>query len=174
MTGPLELTLEALSDPRAFLPLIVLTAALAAWIAFGPAREPRRAGYEPPLPAPDRDAVSRLRGAMDRGECAPFVRAAYERLDRAVLARTGRPLGELPRRSAAARRAGLPDPREVARLRQRLDALELWAERLDSRRGLRRDFWRTEPASRRQLTSRLPALLASVDRQVERLSSSGP
>jgi hypothetical protein len=156
-----------LSDPRFGIPLMLLAFALATWLLAGPARQPRREGWERPVAPPDRDPVSRSYLAVERGQYSVLLREAYDRLDRAVATRTGRSISALPWRVRKARALGVPDPKGLSRLRSEFGALEIWSLRLETDSWLRRDFWRSAEASRRRFTRRLAGLLALLDGQLK-------
>jgi hypothetical protein len=163
--------LALLRDLRIGLPLLLLSStALLALLAW-PRREPVRAGSERPPRAPERDPYSRTYLSLQHGRFSAVLHEAYDRLDRALEGRTGHRLHTVPWRRAAARRAGIPDPRGLDRCRQRLDRLELWSLQLEQGSYVRLDFWRSRDDSRRRLLARLDPALATVDRYLRDLET---
>jgi hypothetical protein len=63
----------------------------------------------------------------------------------------------------------LRDAKGLYRLRDRLDAVELWALRLEADSWLRRDFWRTRESSRARFLGLLPHLFDRVDARLQLL-----
>lgn len=156
-------------DPRVGLPLLLLAEAAILLAVLRPKAGPRRTGWELPPREPDRDAVSRTYLALRRGMFSPVLHESYDRLDRAVRARTGRALYELPWLARSASRLGLRDAQGLYRLRNRIDAYELWALRLESDSWLRHDFWRSQESSRAKFLERLPPLFDRIDARLELL-----
>jgi hypothetical protein len=169
MADTVSVALGLLTDPRVGLPVVLLLAAVALWIAANPATAPRRHRGERATPEPDADPVSRTYLALRREAYSSVVAESHARLDRALLARSGKRLREIPWRARAAKRLGIPDPKGLRESHQRLEALYLWSVRLETASLLRWDFWRSRDASRAQLRIRLGQRLGVVDRQLRRL-----
>ena len=169
LADPVGALLAMVEDVHFGLPLLLLLAgtirALVAW----PRRAPVRSGLERPPRDPERDAYSRTYLSLERGAYAAILREAYERLDRALRARTGVALGAIPWRAAAARRARIPDPKGLTRVRETLDRLELWSVQLEQGSVVRLDFWRTRDGSRRRLLARIDPALARVEQHLREL-----
>jgi len=151
------------TDPRVGVPVLLLGAATLLWFAMDTPAEPRRAGWEPATPEPDRDPVSRTFVALRHESYSTVLLESYARLDAALKARTGRRLGEIPWSTKGARKLGIPQPRELEKTRIGLDSLYVWAVRLETDSILRRDFWRTWETSRVVFLRRLAARLHAVD-----------
>ncbi|HKV90111.1 MAG TPA: hypothetical protein VJQ43_02815 [Thermoplasmata archaeon] len=152
-----------LTDPRVGVPIVLLAGATVVWFLLGSPAEPRRIGWERSVPDPDRDPVSRTFVALRRDAYSSVLLEVYTRLDTTLHARTGRRLGQIPWRTTAARRLGIPEPRELERTRIALDNLYVWAVRLETDSLLRRDFWRTWKASRAKFLESLAVRLRRVD-----------
>ncbi|MCI4357281.1 MAG: hypothetical protein L3K18_09145 [Thermoplasmata archaeon] len=166
---PVSAVLGFLTDPRVGLPIVLLGVAAAGWYLVGAPADPRRTGWEPSQPEPDRDPVSRTFLALRREAYSTVLLEVYGRLDSALRAKTGRRLGEIPWRTDAGRKLGIPQPRELERTRIALDSLYVWAVRLETNSLLRRDFWRSWESSRRQFLARAADRLRVVDRQLTSL-----
>ncbi|MGI0052670.1 MAG: hypothetical protein ACRECR_00210 [Thermoplasmata archaeon] len=171
MTGELAMLAAYLSDPKVGLPMILLAAAAAAWLAARPSTDPRRRGVEPAPPRPDRDAVSRTYLALEDGAYSEVLAESYDRLERALLARTGHALAEIPWRLRSAQRLGIPEPAALRTTRDRIEQGRLWAARLETDSWLRWDFWRSRESSRRLFLARLPTLLGRIDGHLDRLEA---
>jgi hypothetical protein len=160
---------EFLTDPRVGLPVVVLAAAAVVWVASPWSSEPVRRRGEPSTRAPDADPVSRTYVALRQGAYSEVLDATYDRLDRAVGARAGCHLREIPWRPRAAEKLGLADPKGLRRSRDGLDGMIQWAVALESGSPLRWDFWRTYESSRARFQVRLAEWLRQVDLQLTAL-----
>jgi hypothetical protein len=161
--------LGLLTDPRVGLPILLLVAATVAWVAARPAGEPRRHRSEASPPEPDADPVSRTYLAVRREAYSSLLVETHVRLDRALLARSGRRLRDIPWRAGAAKKLGVPDAKGLRDSLHGLESLYLWSVRLETASLLRWDFWRSIEASRIQFRLRLAEQLKVVDRQLRRL-----
>jgi hypothetical protein len=158
-----------LTDPRVGVPIVLLVAATVTWIAARPAAEPRRHRSEAMPPEPDADPVSRTYLAVRREAYSSVLVETHVRLDRALLARSGHRLRDIPWRPSAAKKLGVPDAKGLRESRHGLESLYLWSVRLETASLLRWDFWRSLEASRIKFRHRLADQLATVDRQLQRL-----
>ena len=150
-------------DLRLGLPLLLLMAGTLIALFGWPRRDPMRAGLERPPRDPERDPYSVTYLSLERGAYASVLREAYERLDRALRARTGVALADIPWRRSVARRRHIPDPKGLERCRQTLDRLELWSLQLELGSLVRLDFWRGRARSRRHLFARIDPALGRVE-----------
>jgi hypothetical protein len=169
MADLLTVALGLVTDPRLGLPVVLLAAATVLWVAALPASEPRRHRAESVAPEPDADPVSRTYTALKHEAYSSVVVETHDRLDRALMARTGRRLQEIPWLPSTARRLGVPDSKGLRGSRQELDSLYLWSARLETSSWLRWDFWRTDDGSRAKFRERLSERLGIVDRQLNAL-----
>ncbi|MCI4325832.1 MAG: hypothetical protein L3K00_08165 [Thermoplasmata archaeon] len=161
--------LGLVTDPRVGLPILLLAGATVAWVASHPGSEPRRHRSEASAPEPDADPVSRTYLAVRREAYSSLLVETHVRLDRALLARTGRRLRDIPWRASAAKTLGVPDAKALRASLRGLESLYLWSVRLETASLLRWDFWRSIEASRVQFRIRLAAQLQLVDHQLRRL-----
>jgi hypothetical protein len=167
----LSIVWDLVSNPTIGLPVVLLVAASAVWSLRGVPPGRLTVGFEPRIPDPDRDPVSRTFVALRRHAYSEVVRQVYERLDRALIVRCHLALAEVPWRRSVARRLGVPDPKGLEQSRIALDSLHLWAARLETNSLFRRDFWRSPEASRQAFLRRLAKRLAIVDAQLRTLTS---
>jgi len=165
----INIVLGVLVDPRVGLPVVLLSAAVVLWMAGRPSADPVRRRREPSPPAPDADPVSRTYVALRRGAYSEILDSTYDRLDRAVDARAGVGLREIPWSTRSAVAKGIPDPRGLRRTADALDSLIVWAVALETGSPLRWDFWRTYESSRTQFQRRLAEHLGVVDRHLTQL-----
>ncbi|MHB8352575.1 MAG: hypothetical protein ACYDFT_07825 [Thermoplasmata archaeon] len=172
MTGVEALLLSFLTDPRVGFPALLLIVAAGLWLVRGPVGGPRRTGAESRPPRPDRDPVSRTYLALEEENYGELLNESFDRLDRALEARTGHHLTEIPWRRRAARRLGIPEPEGLRAVRDRLINFRAWAYRLEADSWLRWDFWRSRELSRRRLLTELPPLLGRIDGHLDRLETS--
>jgi hypothetical protein len=164
------LFLRLLFDPRVGLPILCLASAGAIWLLFAPRGRPRTTGFDPAVPVPDRDPVSRTVVALHEEAYSQILLEAYDRLDASLRRHRGIALEEVDRPAPPG--AGLPRPerRELRRLASDLTQLQLHALRLETGSRLRWDFWRSLESSRRWFFRRLDALLGQVDRRLTLLA----
>lgn len=161
-----------LLDPRVGLPLLLVTAAAVAWLLLAPRGLPRSTGFDPPVPVPDRDPVSRTVVALRLEQYSTVLLEAYDRLDASLRRHRGTPLDEVDRSPTGAPPLAPADRRRYRRRAARLTQLHLHALRLESGSWLRWDFWRSLEASRRAFFRRLDSLLGEVDRDLTLLERS--
>ncbi|MCI4326235.1 MAG: hypothetical protein L3K16_01155 [Thermoplasmata archaeon] len=161
--------LDLLSDPRVGIPVLLLLLAFVLWVAGRPSREPVRRRSEPAERAPDGDPVSRTYVALRNGAYSEVLDTTFERLDRAVDAKSHCHLRTIPWTDGSARRLGLPDPKGLRQSRDALNSLIVWAVALETGSPLRWDFWRTQESSRARFQARLSERLSVVDRQLTSL-----
>ncbi|MCI4332963.1 MAG: hypothetical protein L3K01_04455 [Thermoplasmata archaeon] len=169
MVDPYTLLLGFVTDPRVGLPLLLLLAATVTWVVASPASEPRRHRGERVPPEPDADPVSRTYLALRREAYSSVLVETHVRLDRALFARTGRRLKDIPWLPSTAKRVGVPDPKGLRDSLRGLESLYLWSVRLETASLFRWDFWRSREASRAKFRTRLSERLQVVDRQLTRL-----
>jgi hypothetical protein len=150
-------------------PVVLLAAAVVVWAVGGPGAVPTRRRGERSAPPPDADPVSRTYVAIRQGAYSEILDATYDRLDRAVTARAGCHLREIPWRRRAAAKLGLADPAGLRRSREGLDGMIQWAVALETGSPLRWDFWRTYESSRARFQVRLTQWLGKVDQQLHAL-----
>ncbi|HEV8050623.1 MAG TPA: hypothetical protein VGP88_08525 [Thermoplasmata archaeon] len=148
---------------------MLLSATVVLWMAGRPSAEPVRRRREPSERAPDADPVSRTYVALRQGAYSEILDSTFDRLDRAVDARAGLGLREIPWSIRAGQARGLPDPRGLRRSRDALDSLLVWAVALETGNPLRWDFWRSYESSRLQFQRRLAEHLGEVDRYLTQL-----
>jgi hypothetical protein len=169
MTDLLTVALGLLTDPRLGVPVVLLAVATVVWVVAFPASEPRRQRGEAATPEPDGDPVSRTFVALRHEAYSSVVVETHDRLERALVARTGKRLEDIPWRPSLARRLGIQDSKGLRQSRQELSSLYVWSARLETASWLRWDFWRTEAGSRAKFRDRLADRLGVVDRQLAAL-----
>ncbi|MCI4346853.1 MAG: hypothetical protein L3K07_08920, partial [Thermoplasmata archaeon] len=79
----LHIFLLHLANPRIGLPLLLLVVAILLWLAAAPRGRPRTKGFDPPVPVPDRDPVSRTVLALRTETYSAVLLEAFDRLDAA-------------------------------------------------------------------------------------------
>ncbi|MCI4363067.1 MAG: hypothetical protein L3K13_02005 [Thermoplasmata archaeon] len=159
----LHVFLLHLANPRIGLPLLLLAVALLLWLLAAPRGRPRRKGFDPPVPVPDRDPVSRTVLALRTETYSAVLLEAFDRLDAALRRRRGLPIVELPRSTPAALAIPRAESKQLRKLAERLTRLHLYARELEAGSRLRWDFWRSLANSRRRFFVRLDLLLGEVD-----------
>jgi hypothetical protein len=169
LVDALTFAFDVVTDPRVGLPILLFASAILLWVATRPASDPRWERGEPAPPEPNRDAVSRTYLAVRKEAYSSVLVETHHRLDRAMFARSGHRLGEIPWFASAARRLGVPDPKGLRGSRISLDSLYLWAVRLETSSWRRWDFWRSDAASRAKFRERLSERLTVVDCQLHSL-----
>jgi hypothetical protein len=152
-----------LANPRIGLPLLLLTVALLLWLLAAPRGRPRTRGFDPAVPVPDRDPVSRTVLALRTETYSEVLLEAFDRLDAALRRRRGLPILELPRSTPAALAIPRAERKRLRRLAERLTRLHLYARELETGTRFRWDFWRSLASSRRRFFHRLDTLLGEVD-----------
>jgi hypothetical protein len=161
-----------LLDPRVGLPLLLIVVSGLAWLLLAPRGRPRTTGFDPPVPVPDRDPVSRTVVALRTEEYSAVLLEAYDRLDASLRRHRGMPLDEVDRPPTGAKPLPPAERRRYRRLASNLTQLHLHALRLESSSWLRWDFWRGLEASRSWFFRRLDSLLGEVDRDLTLLEKS--
>ncbi|MCI4323607.1 MAG: hypothetical protein L3K03_06270 [Thermoplasmata archaeon] len=173
MTALLTLLEEFFVNPTVGLPVVLIAGGLAVWtFASAPRVSPRRIGWDPAYPTNDRDPVSRTYWAIDHGEYSHVLSETYDRLNVALLDKTGVPLDQVPRSRRAAAQKKIPRAQELRALRGGIDRLYVWSLSLERGTWLRWDFWRTPEASRRVFTAEFARLLQRIGAQLKLLEGS--